>query len=234
MPSLNKVILVGRLTRDPEMRYTSSGLAVTTFSLAVDRRYKTQSGEKQTDFFRCKAWRQKAEFVANYVTKGRLVAVEGSIETSEVVGQDGQKKYFTDIVCDNIELLESNREHGEGGAAGGAAAAPAGHDDYSPEYSGGSAAATPAANAGAGNTAGGNGYFPDDDMGAAPSTPRGNMNRPSQAVPRSANPNAGVPQQRGGAGVPQRPAQTTNRPAPAAQPAYPQDDFDDSDPFADE
>ncbi|HVF10339.1 MAG TPA: single-stranded DNA-binding protein, partial [Abditibacteriaceae bacterium] len=97
MPSLNRVILVGRLTRDPELRYTAGGLAVTSFTIAVDRRYKnSQTGERQTDFLRCKAWRQRAEFVANYVTKGRLVAVDGSIEISEVIVQDGQKKYFTD------------------------------------------------------------------------------------------------------------------------------------------
>ena len=187
MPSLNRVVLIGRLTRDPEMRHTTSGLAMTTFSLAVDRRYKTQSGERQTDFIRCKAWRQKAEFVSNYITKGRLVAVEGSIETSEVVGQDGVKKYFTDIVCDNVEILESNRDQGDGGS-------------------------TPVRNANdynAASQAGGAGYFPDDDMSA---TPRANASQPvTQAAPR--------PQATGGA---------------APKPAYPQEDFDDSDPFADE
>jgi single-strand DNA-binding protein len=169
MPSLNKVILVGRLTRDPEMRYTTSGLAVTTFSLAVDRRYKSQSGEKQTDFFRCKAWRQKAEFISNYVTKGRLVAVEGSIETSEVVGQDGQKKYYTDIVCENIEILESQRDGGERAAGGGYNAAAQQGGGPAAEYSGGG---------------GGNGYYPDDDMNAAP------QNRPqsTNAAARPAQP----------------------------------------------
>jgi single-strand DNA-binding protein len=216
MPSLNKVILVGRLTRDPEMRYTTSGLAVTTFSLAVDRRYKSQSGEKQTDFFRCKAWRQKAEFVANYVTKGRLVAVEGSIETSEVMGQDGQKKYFTDIVCDNIELLESTRDNNEKGAVSSHGTAPpsmGGQDgNYNAEYS-----------AGGNSGGGGNGYFPDDDM----STARGGG---------SAAGNRPAPQNRPSAGnaAPQRPAQTMNRQPAPAQPAYPADDFDDSDPFSDE
>lgn len=116
MPSMNRVVLIGRLTRDPELKYTTSGLAVVSFSIAVDRRQKDQNGEKQTDFFRCKAWRMTAEFVSNYATKGRLVAVEGRIETSEVVGQDGTKKFFTDIVCDQVELLDKdpNREGGEG------------------------------------------------------------------------------------------------------------------------
>jgi single-strand DNA-binding protein len=226
MPSVNKVILVGRLTRDPEVRHTASGLAVATFTLAVDRRYKNQSGEKQTDFIRCKAWRQKAEFIERYITKGRLVAVEGSIETSEVVGQDGQKKYFTDIVCDQIETLDSAREHGEGGASGGYTAPAGGHDEYSTEYS----AAPVGGNAG-GNAGGDNGYFPDDDMGAAPPARGANAggNRPAPAARPAA------PQNRAPGGAPQRPAQTTNRqPARPAQPAYPQDDFDDSDPFADE
>ena len=108
MPSLNKVILIGRLTRDPELRYTSSGLAVTSFSIAVDRRFKDQqSGERKTDFFRCTAWRQKAEFVQQYVQKGRLVCVEGAIELNEFTGQDGSRRQSADVQCDNIEILEA-------------------------------------------------------------------------------------------------------------------------------
>lgn len=106
---MNSVQLTGRLTRDPELKYTSSGLAVTSFSIAVDRKFKDANGQKQTDFFRCKAWRNTAEFVSNYATKGRLVGIIGHIETSEVVGQDGTKKFFTDIVCDNVELLDSDK-----------------------------------------------------------------------------------------------------------------------------
>jgi single-strand DNA-binding protein len=208
MPSLNRVVLIGRLTRDPELRYTTSGLAVATFTLAVDRRYKNQQGERQTDFLRCKAWRQKAEFVSSYVTKGRLVAVEGSIEISEVEGQDGQKKYFTDIVCDNVETLES-REQSEGSGGGHAGSTPA-------------PARAPQDNAPQGDQ--GNGYFPDDDMAAAPPQRAPQQPRPQGAV----NPNAAAA----------RPAPTRapqgNRPAPAPQPAYPENDFDDSDPFADE
>lgn len=216
MPSLNKVILVGRLTRDPEMRYTTSGLAVTNFTIAVDRRSKNQQGERQTDFFRCSAWRQTAEFVSNYLGKGRLVAVEGRIELNEYTGQDGQKKYSTDIVCDHVEGLDSarDREDGGGGGYGGGASRAGGQGgggDHSAEYSGGG---------------GDDGYFPDDDMGAAPQQ-RGGGQMNSQAA-QGAPRNAGGPQQ--------RPAQTMNRqPARPAQPAYPaDDDFDDSDPFADE
>lgn len=110
MPSLNRVLLIGRLTRDPETRYTTSGLAVASFSIAVDRRSKNQSGEKVTDFFRCKAWRNTAEFVQNYAAKGRLVAVEGRIELNKYTGQDGVEKKSCDIVCDTVELLDSSRE----------------------------------------------------------------------------------------------------------------------------
>lgn len=208
MPSLNKVVLIGRLTRDPEKRYTTSGLAVTSFTIAVDRRSKNQQGERQTDFFRCTAWRQSAEFVADYITKGRLVAVEGRIELNEYVGQDGQKRQSADVVCDHVEILESNREQqGEGGGYGGGSTPGAGRQSQQ-------------SHAGAEE---GNGYFPDDDMAAAPSQPqRAPQSRPQGAM----NPNAGG----------QRPAPTRapqgNRPAP--QPAYPEDDFDDSDPFADE
>lgn len=108
MPSLNRIILIGRLTKDPELKYTQSGLAVTSFSIAVDRRQKDQNGEKQTDFFRCKAWRQTAEFVSNYATKGRLVGLDGRIEIDEVE-KDGARKTFVNIVCDNVELLDSDK-----------------------------------------------------------------------------------------------------------------------------
>lgn len=123
MASMNKVILIGRLTRDPELRYTPSELAITEFSLAVDRRFKNAQGEKTTDFFRCKAFKQTAEFVNNYLKKGNLVAVEGRIELNEFTGQDGVKKYFTDIVCDQVQSLSSRNEQG-GGDTGDYAAAP--------------------------------------------------------------------------------------------------------------
>jgi single-strand DNA-binding protein len=232
MPSYNRVILIGRLTREPELKYTSGGLAVTTFSIAVDRRFKNQQGERQTDFFRCKAWRQKAEFVANYVTKGRLVAVDGSIETSEVTGQDGQKRYFTDIVCENVEILESQRDN-EGGA-GGAGGANAGN--ASGNYGG--------ANAGGGGASrgqnaapadDGGGYFPDEDAAPAATPPRANA-RPQGGgqggrEAQGGGNSGGGNQARGNAGGGNAGG---NRPAPTPAPAYPEDDFDDSDPFADQ
>jgi single-strand DNA-binding protein len=124
MASLNKVILIGRLTADPELRYTQSEIPVVEFRIAVDRPFKNASGEKTTDFFRCKAWRQTAEFVNNYIKKGRLVAAEGRIENNEFTGQDGVKKYFTDIVCDRVEPLDSARDREAGADTGGYAAAP--------------------------------------------------------------------------------------------------------------
>ena len=120
MPSYNRVVLIGRLTRDPELRYTAGGLAITKFSVAVDRRFKNQQGERVTDFFDCSAFRQTAEFVQNYVGKGRLVCVDGRIEINQTTGQDGQKRYFTNIVCDTVETLDSARDGAEGGAPMGA------------------------------------------------------------------------------------------------------------------
>jgi single-strand DNA-binding protein len=104
---MNKAILVGRLTKDPEMRTTSSGIAVTSFTVAVNRPYSDQSGEKQTDFINCVIWRKQAENVAKYCTKGSLVAVEGRIQTRSYDHQDGSKRYVTEVVCDSVNFLSS-------------------------------------------------------------------------------------------------------------------------------
>ncbi len=104
--SLNKVILIGRLTRDPELRYTPSGVALCTFSIAVNRTFVGQSGERDVDFFDIKVWREKGERVNQYMAKGRLVAVEGRLETRSWVGQDGQKRYGFDIVAENVQFLD--------------------------------------------------------------------------------------------------------------------------------
>jgi single-strand DNA-binding protein len=100
----NRVILIGRLTRDPELRYTQSGIAVTSFTLAVDRNYKNAQGEKETDFIPCIAWRQLAELCANYLAKGKLAAVEGriQIDTGE---KDGQRQYYTKVVAEKVKFL---------------------------------------------------------------------------------------------------------------------------------
>lgn len=103
---MNVVVLIGRMVVDPELKYTPSGVAVCSFRIAVDRRFKSESGEKEADFIDIVAWRQSAEFVANYLGKGRLVAVHGRIQTRSWVQQDGQKRYKTEIVAENIQGLD--------------------------------------------------------------------------------------------------------------------------------
>lgn len=226
MPSFNRVILVGRLTKDPELKYTAGGLAVTKFSIAVDRKFKNQQGERQTDFFDCTAWRQKAEFVANYVSKGRLVAVEGSIEFNDVTGQDGQKRRYTNIVCDNVETLDSQRDP-EGAQGGGAQSGQGGYGGNQGGQGGGQNAPQSRQNAPADD---GGGYFPDED--AAPA-PRAQAARPQGGNAQGGNAQGGNGGQNQGGGR-ARPAANANRPAATPAPAYPEDDFDDSDPFADQ
>lgn len=104
---MNKVMLIGRLTRDPELRYTpGSGTAVTTFSLAVDRR-PTKDGRKEADFINIVAFGRTAEIIAQYITKGRLLAVAGRIQTSSYEGKDGTKRYRTDVIADDIQFIDS-------------------------------------------------------------------------------------------------------------------------------
>ena len=97
---LNKIIIMGRLTRDPELRRTGSGTAVTSFSLAVDRDFKSQSGEKETDFIDVVAWRSTAEFVSKYFTKGRMAVVEGRLQIRDWTDKDGGKRRSAEIVAD--------------------------------------------------------------------------------------------------------------------------------------
>ena len=104
---MNKVILIGRLARDPEMRTTSSGLSLTRFTLAVSRPYNVQDGNQQTDFINCITWRRQAENVAKYCSKGSQVAVDGRIQVSSYDAQDGTKRYTTEVVCDNVTFLGS-------------------------------------------------------------------------------------------------------------------------------
>jgi single-strand DNA-binding protein len=116
---LNRVILIGRLASDPEKKYTPSGIAVTQFRLAVNRPMSAearQNGqEKQTDFISIVAWRQSAEFAATYLSKGRLVAVEGRLQIREYVTQEGQKRREAEVVVDNLKSLDRPKEQGEGG-----------------------------------------------------------------------------------------------------------------------
>ncbi len=105
---MNKVYLIGNLTRDPEMRSTSSGIPVCNFSIAVNRRFKNaQTGQQETDFFNIVAWRQLAELCGRYLAKGRKVAVFGSIQTRTYEAQDGSKRSAFDIVADEVEFLSA-------------------------------------------------------------------------------------------------------------------------------
>ena len=104
---MNKVILIGRLTRDPELRYTGSNTPVATFSLAVNRSFTNQNGEREADFINCVVWRKLAETVKNYLSQGSQVAVEGRIQTRTYDDQNGQRRYITEVIADNVEFLGS-------------------------------------------------------------------------------------------------------------------------------
>lgn len=107
---LNSVIIMGRLTRDPELRRTQSGTAVTSFSLAVDRDFKSQSGEKETDFIDVVAWRNTGEFAAKYLAKGRMAAVEGRIQVRDWQDKDGNRRKSVEVVADNVYFADSKRD----------------------------------------------------------------------------------------------------------------------------
>lgn len=104
---MNKVVLIGRLTKDPELRYTSNNVASATFTLAVNRPFQNQNGVREADFINVVVWRKSAETIKKYVTKGNLISVEGRIQTRNYDGQDGKKVYVTEVVADNFEFLES-------------------------------------------------------------------------------------------------------------------------------
>lgn len=108
---MNIVALIGRLTKDPELRKTTSGISVCTFTVAVDRRTKKDDSEQQTaDFIQCVAWRQSAEFLTKYARKGALISVSGRIQTRNYDRQDGTRVYITEVVTDNVQLLESRTQ----------------------------------------------------------------------------------------------------------------------------
>lgn len=104
---INRVVLVGRLTKDPELKYTQSGVAVTRFTLAVNRTFANQSGEREADFVNCVTWRKQAENTANYLRKGSLTGIEGRIQTSSFDGQDGKRVFMTEVVADSVQFLET-------------------------------------------------------------------------------------------------------------------------------
>ncbi|MGQ5514266.1 single-stranded DNA-binding protein [Streptococcus anginosus] len=114
---INNVVLVGRMTRDAELRYTPQNQAVATFTLAVNRNFKNQSGERDADFINVVIWRQQAENLANWAKKGALIGITGRIQTRNYENQQGQRVYVTEVVADNFQLLES-RASREGQSSG--------------------------------------------------------------------------------------------------------------------
>jgi single-strand binding protein len=109
---MNKIFLIGRLTKDPELRYTSSEAAVCSFTLAVDRRFISQSGEREADFIPVVVWNKAAENCAKYLAKGRQTAVEGRLQIRSFEGSDGQRRWATEVVADNVEFLSSGQKQG--------------------------------------------------------------------------------------------------------------------------
>ena len=117
---LNHITIMGRLTRDPELRRTGSGIAVASFSLAVDRDFSPRDGgERETDFIDCVAWRQTGEFVSKYFTKGRMAVVSGRLQIRSWTDKDGNKRRTAEVVADNVYFGDSKRENDGGNAYGG-------------------------------------------------------------------------------------------------------------------
>ena len=130
---LNHIVIMGRLTRDPELRRTGSGIAVTSFTVAVDRDFgKNENGEKETDFIDCVAWRQTGEFVSKYFTKGRMAVVSGRLQIRSWTDKDGNKRRTAEIVADNVYFGDSKRDGDSGASYSGNAygAAPASFGGY--------------------------------------------------------------------------------------------------------
>ena len=109
---LNEIVLMGRLTRDPELRRTGNGTAVTSFSLAVDRDFKGQDGERETDFIDIVAWRSTAEFVSKYFTKGRMAVVKGRLQVRDWTDKDGAKRRSTEVLAESVYFGDSRRSEG--------------------------------------------------------------------------------------------------------------------------
>jgi single-strand DNA-binding protein len=132
---LNRIQLIGRLARDPELRYVSNGHAMAQFTVAVGRDFKNAAGEREADFIRCIAWRKLAEQVGQYCAKGRLVAIEGRLQTRSYELPDGSRRTLTEVVGDRVWFLDSRRTDGEGDSVPGAEAAE-GPADAAPELIG--------------------------------------------------------------------------------------------------
>ena len=129
---LNRVVLVGRLTKDPELRYTPSGVAVASITLAVNRPFSNQQGNREADFINVVIWRKQAENVANYLKKGSLAGVDGRIQTRSYDNNEGKRVYVTEVVAESVQFLESKGSRGDNNQSFGT-------DNYGPsDYQGGS------------------------------------------------------------------------------------------------
>lgn len=127
---INRVVLVGRLTRDPEMKYTQSGIAVTRFTLACDRPFTGQDGKKEADFIDCVVWRKQAENVAQYLKKGNMAGVDGRLQISSYEAQDGSKRYRAEVVADSVRFIEPKGTGGQSQSQGAPKTA-SNHDAFS-------------------------------------------------------------------------------------------------------
>lgn len=118
---MNRTILVGRLTKDPELRYTPNGVPVATFTLAVNRSFTNAQGEREADFINCVIWRKPAENVANFLSKGSLAGVDGRIQTRNYEGQDGKRVYVTEVLAESVQFLEPRNTREQSDNSGGGA-----------------------------------------------------------------------------------------------------------------
>ena len=142
---LNHITIMGRLTRDPELRRTGSGIAVASFSLAVDRDYSPRDGgERETDFIDCVAWRQTGEFVSKYFTKGRMAVVSGRLQIRSWTDKEGNKRRTAEVVADNVYFGDSKRDSDSGSSYSGNSYGNYGSAPAAPAYSGYSAPSAPA------------------------------------------------------------------------------------------
>lgn len=116
---INNVVLVGRLTKDAELRYTPSNVAVATFTLAVNRNFKNQNGDREADFINCVMWRQQAENIVNWTQKGTLIGVTGRIQTRNYENQQGQRVYVTEVVAETFQVMESRKDQQGGQSQSG-------------------------------------------------------------------------------------------------------------------
>jgi len=152
---INRVVLVGRLTRDPELKYTTNNIANLRFTVAVNRQFTNQNGERQADFIGCVAWRSQAENMARFLKKGSLIGVDGRIETGSFQGQDGNMRYTTDVIADSVQFLEP-RSAGGGGTQPGFG----GNDGFNNQFpSGGTQQSNPFPS---GNNSGNTNPFPSN------------------------------------------------------------------------